>query len=217
MNKNIIYNALWFVVGAAVGGSCSYFYCKKTENERLDKEIQSVIDAFKHSNQSKKPKNEEKTQETPSLSDLLQEDQEPDEVEPASPETKAIYYNMISKYKSDMADNPEAAEIVSQIVAKDAPIERDDPYVMTEDEVSMADSSDMIFATVYVTDHILADDATNEELDVSTTIGWDIMNKILNSTPEEIFVMDPRTDSIYDITVNKTSYIEMMDAYHGGV
>lgn len=215
MNKNIIFNALWFVVGAAVGGSCSYFYCKKTENERLDKEIQSVIDAFKYNDTTKKPKNDKKTDENEEKTEEMPADDQ--EVDAVSTENKVIYYNMISKYRSDMSDNPEAAEIVSQIVAKDAPIERDEPYVMTEDEVSMADSADMIFATVYIPDHILADDATNEELDVSTTIGWEIMNKILSSKAEEIFVMDPRTDSIYDITVNTSSYVEMMNAYHGGV
>lgn len=232
--KKVLVSSIIFLAGAVTGGAGVYIWRTKTEEERINAEIDSVKKAFEkaHSSQNKSdsdnddqdietplktPENDLKTRNTGTLSDA--------EVQKAKLETKSIIGRQ--KYdgyfeNQDARDNMDPRTLLLEDIIESSSFPRDDdnkPYVMTESEYETDPAaSDVVFLTVYEEDKILADDVTNEAVNVDESIGMDIFEKFLNSKEaDDIYVKDPRTDTVYEVTKESGSYKTMMECYHGGM
>lgn len=231
--KKVLVSSIIFLAGAVTGGAGVYIWRTKTEEERINAEIDSVKKAFEkaHSSQNtsdsdnddqdigttlKTPEKGLKTRNTGTLSDA--------EVQKAKLETKSIIGRQ--KYdgyfeNQDARDNMDPRTLLLDDIIESSSFPRDDdkPYVMTESEYETDPAaSDVVFLTVYEEDKILADDVTNEAVNVDESIGMDIFEKFLNSKEaDDIYVKDPRTDTVYEVTKESGSYKTMMECYHGGM
>lgn len=231
--KKVLVSGIIFLAGAVTGGAGVYIWRTKTEEERINAEIDSVKKAFEKAHSSsntsdsdndsqdigtplKTPENGLKTRNTGTLSDA--------EVQKAKLETKSIIGRQ--KYdgyfeNQDARDNMDPRTLLLEDIIESSSFPRDDdkPYVMTESEYETDPAaSDVTFLTVYEEDKILADDVTNEAVNVDESIGMDIFEKFLNSKEaDDIYVKDPRTDTVYEVTKESGSYKTMMECYHGGM
>lgn len=231
--KKVLVSGIIFLAGAVTGGAGVYIWRTKTEEERINAEIDSVKKAFEKANSSsntsdsdndgqdieaplKTPENGLKMRNTGTLSDA--------EVQKAKLETKSIIGRQ--KYdgyfeNQDARDNMDPRTLLLEDIIESSSYPRDDdkPYVMTESEYETDPAaSDVVFLTVYEEDKILADDVTNEAVNVDESIGMDIFEKFLNSKEaDDIYVKDPRTDTVYEVTKESGSYKTMMECYHGGM
>lgn len=231
--KKVLVSGIIFLAGAVTGGAGVYIWRTKTEEERINAEIDSVKKAFEKADSSpntsdsdnddqdigtplKTPENGLKTRNTGTLSDA--------EVQKAKLETKSIIGRQ--KYdgyfeNQDARDNIDPRTLLLDDIIESSSFPRDDdkPYVMTESEYETDPAaSDVVFLTVYEEDRILADDVTNEAVNVDESIGMDIFEKFLNSKEaDDIYVKDPRTDTVYEVTKESGSYKTMMECYHGGM
>lgn len=231
--KKVLVSGIIFLAGAVTGGAGVYIWRTKTEEERINAEIDSVKKAFEKANFSpntsdsdnngqdietplKTPENGLKTRNTGTLSDA--------EVQKARTEAKSIIGRQ--KYdgyfeNQDARDNMDPRTLLLDDIIESSSYPRDDdkPYVMTESEYETDPAaSDVVFLTVYEEDKILADDVTNEAVNVDESIGMDIFEKFLNSKEaDDIYVKDPRTDTVYEVTKESGSYKTMMECYHGGM
>lgn len=231
--KKVLVSGIIFLAGAVTGGAGVYIWRTKTEEERINAEIDSVKKAFEKAHSSsntsdsdnddqdigtplKTPENGLKTRNTGTLSDT--------EVEKAKLETKSIIGRQ--KYdgyfeNQDARDNMDPRTLLLDDIIESSSYPRDDdkPYVMTESEYETDPAaSDVVFLTVYEEDKILADDVANEAVNVDESIGMDIFEKFLNSKEaDDIYVKDPRTDTVYEVTKESGSYKTMMKCYHGGM
>lgn len=235
--KKYLANGIIFLLGAAVGGACTYFYCKNGEEDRINAEVKSVRDAF--SKLSRKPNNDDSDEYD---KDIGQDDKtrqnglkcvsgafcEDDNAKSKEERDSIISHENYSGYfdKNNVDENgaldpldPRTLLIQDVINTAHPDDERDSqPYVMT-DEMLENDpaASELICLTLYLKDQILADDLHEEAVSVDDTIGMDIFEKFLNShETDEIFVKDPRLDVAYDIVKEDLSFKEMMETYHGG-
>lgn len=232
--KKVLVSSIIFLAGAVTGGAGVYIWRTKTEEERINAEIDSVKKAFEKAHSSsntsdsnnddqdigtplKTPENGLKTRKVGTLSDA--------EVQKAKLETKSIIGRQ--KYdgyfeNQDARDNMDPRTLLLEDIIESSSFPRDDdnkPYVMTESEYETDPAaSDVVFLTVYEEDRILADDVTNEAVNVDESIGMDIFEKFLNSKEvDDIYVKDPRTDTVYEVTKESGSYKTMMECYHGGM
>ena len=232
--KKVLVSGIIFLAGAVTGGAGVYIWRTKTEEERINAEIDSVKKAFEKAHSSpntsdsdnddqdigtalKTPENGLKTRNTGTLSDA--------EVQKARTEAKGIIGRQ--KYdgyfeNQDARDNMDPRTLLLEDIIESSSYPRDDdnkPYVMTESEYETDPAaSDVVFLTVYEEDRILADDITNEAVNVDESIGMDIFEKFLNSKEvDDIYVKDPRTDTVYEVTKESGSYKTMMECYHGGM
>ncbi len=232
--KKVLVSGIIFLAGAVTGGAGVYIWRTKTEEERINAEIDSVKKAFEKANSSPNKSNSDnddqdigtplkthenglKTRNTGTLSDA--------EVQKAKLETKSIIGRQ--KYdgyfeNQDARDNMDPRTLLLEDIIESSSFPRDDdnkPYVMTESEYETDPAaSDVVFLTVYEEDRILADDVTNEAVNVDESIGMDIFEKFLNSKEaDDIYVKDPRTDTVYEVTKESGSYKTMMECYHGGM
>lgn len=232
--KKVLVSGIIFLAGAVSGGAGVYIWRTKTEEQRINAEIDSVKKAFEKANSSpnesdsdnddqdietplKTPENGLKTRNTGTLSDA--------EVQKAKLETKSIIGRQ--KYdgyfeNQDARDNMDPRTLLLEDIIESSSYPRDDdnkPYVMTESEYETDPAaSDTTFLTVYEEDKILADDVSNEAVNVDESIGMDIFEKFLNSKEaDDIYVKDPRTDTVYEVTKESGSYKTMMECYHGGM
>lgn len=232
--KKVLVSGIIFLAGAVSGGAGVYIWRTKTEEERINAEIDSVKKAFEKANSSsnksdsdnddqdigtplKTPENGLKTRNTGTLRDA--------EVQKAKLETKSIIGRQ--KYdgyfeNQDARDNMDPRTLLLEDIIESSSYPRDDdnkPYVMTESEYETDPAaSDVVFLTVYEEDKILADDVTNEAVNVDESIGMDIFEKFLNSKEaDDIYVKNPRTDTVYEVTKESGSYKTMMECYHGGM
>ena len=232
--KKVLVSGIIFLAGAVTGGAGVYIWRTKTEEERINAEIDSVKKAFEKANSSsntsdsdndgqdieaplKTLENGLKMRNTGTLRDA--------EVQKAKLETKSIIGRQ--KYdgyfeNQDARDNMDPRTLLLEDIIESSSYPRDDdnkPYVMTESEYETDPAaSDVVFLTVYEEDKILADDVTNEAVNVDESIGMDIFEKFLNSKEaDDIYVKDPRTDTVYEVTKESGSYKTMMECYHGGM
>ena len=232
--KKILVSGIIFLAGAVSGGAGVYIWRTKTEEQRINAEIDSVKKAFEKAHSSsntsdsnndgqdigtplKTPENGLKTRDTGIVNDA--------EVEKAKSENKSIIGRQ--KYdgyfeNQDARDNMDPRTLLLEDIIESSSYPRDDdskPYVMTESEYETDPAaSDAVFLTVYEEDKILADDVTNEAVNVDESIGMDIFEKFLNAKEaDDIYVKDPRTDTVYEVTKESGSYKTMMECYHGGM
>lgn len=232
--KKILVSGIIFLAGAVSGGAGVYIWRTKTEEQRINAEIDSVKKAFEKAHSSsntsdsnndgqdigtplKTPENGLKTRDTGIVNDA--------EVEKAKSENKSIIGRQ--KYdgyfeNQDARDNMDPRTLLLEDIIESSSYPRDDdskPYVMTESEYETDPAaSDVVFLTVYEEDKILADDVTNEAVNVDESIGMDIFEKFLNAKEaDDIYVKDPRTDTVYEVTKESGSYKTMMECYHGGM
>ena len=232
--KKVLVSGIIFLAGAVIGGAGVYIWRTKTEEQRINAEIDSVKKAFEKAHSSsntsdsngddqdigtplKTPENGLKTQNTGIVNDA--------EVEKAKSENKSIIGRQ--KYdgyfeNQDARDNMDPRTLLLEDIIESSSYPRDDdnkPYVMTESEYETDPAaSDTTFLTVYEEDKILADDVTNEAVNVDESIGMDIFEKFLNAKEaDDIYVKDPRTDTVYEVTKESGSYKTMMECYHGGM
>lgn len=232
--KKVLVSGIIFLAGAVTGGAGVYIWRTKTEEQRINAEIDSVKKAFEKAHSSsntsdsngddqdigtplKTPENGLKTQNTGIVNDA--------EVEKAKSENKSIIGRQ--KYdgyfeNQDARDNMDPRTLLLEDIIESSSYPRDDdnkPYVMTESEYETDPAaSDTTFLTVYEEDKVLADDVTNEAVNVDESIGMDIFEKFLNAKEaDDIYVKDPRTDTVYEVTKESGSYKTMMECYHGGM
>ena len=232
--KKVLVSGIIFLAGAVSGGAGVYIWRTKTEEQRINAEIDSVKKAFEKAHSSsntsnsdkddqdietplKTPENSLKTRNTGIVSDA--------EVEKAKSENKSIIGRQ--KYdgyfeNQDARDNMDPRTLLLEDIIESSSYPRDDdnkPYVMTESEYETDPAaSDTTFLTVYEEDKILADDVSNEAVNVDESIGMDIFEKFLNAKEaDDIYVKDPRTDTVYEVTKESGSYKTMMECYHGGM
>lgn len=232
--KKVLVSGIIFLAGAVSGGAGVYIWRTKTEEERINAEIDSVKKAFEKAHSSsntsdsdkddqdietppKTPENGLKTRDMGIVNDA--------EVEKAKSENKSIIGRQ--KYdgyfeNQDARDNMDPRTLLLEDIIESSSYPRDDdnkPYVMTESEYETDPAaSDVVFLTVYEEDKILADDVTNEAVNVDESIGMDIFEKFLNAKEaDDIYVKDPRTDTVYEVTKESGSYKTMMECYHGGM
>lgn len=228
--KKVLVSGIIFLAGAVSGGAGVYIWRTKTEEQRINAEIDSVKKAFEkaHSGSNtsdsdkddqdietplKTPENSLKTRETAMVTEI--------EIGKAN---KIIKHQKYDGYFSDQdaRDNMDPRTALLEDIIESSSYPRDDdnkPYVMTESEYETDPAaSDVVFLTVYEEDKILADDVTNEAVNVDESIGMDIFEKFLNAKEaDDIYVKDPRTDTVYEVTKESGSYKTMMECYHGGM
>ena len=232
--KKVLVSGIIFLAGAITGGAGVYIWRTKTEEQRINAEIDSVKKAFEKAHSRsytsnsngddqdigtplKTPENSLKTQNTGILRDA--------EVAKAKLETKSIigrqkYDGYFNDQDAKEHMDPRTALLEDIIESSSYPSEDDDkPYVMTESEYETDPAaSDVVFLTIYEEDKVLADDVTNEAVNVDESIGMDIFEKFLNAKEaDDIYVKDPRTDTVYEVTKESGSYKTMMECYHGGM
>lgn len=226
--KKVLINGIIFVVGAIAGGAGTYFWCKKGEEDRINAEVKSVKETYEKA--FKKPNTSDSKKDEQDIRHGLKQAKNGLKTHSGGSEQVAIrqtaeeikqannYGGYFENQKPPMVDFKVA--LLNDIVESSCPSERDnEPYVLTEDMLADEDGAgDMTFCTLYTQDQVLSEDTTNEALDVASTIGENIFNKFLNALDtDEIYVKDPRTDIVYDIVRENSSYAEMMEAFHGGV
>ena len=228
--KKVLVSGIIFLAGAVSGGAGVYIWRTKTEEQRINAEIDSVKKAFEKAHSSsntsdsdkddqdietplKTPENSLKTRETAMVTEI--------EIGKAN---KIIKHQKYDGYFSDQdaRDNMDPRTALLEDIIESSSYPRDDdnkPYVMTESEYETDPAaSDVVFLTVYEEDKILADDVTNEAVNVDESIGMDIFEKFLNAKEaDDIYVKDPRTDTVYEVTKESGSYKTMMECYHGGM
>lgn len=228
--KKVLVSGIIFLAGAVTGGAGVYIWRTKTEEQRINAEIDSVKNAFKKTHYSsnssdsnnddqdigtplKTPENGLKTRNTGILRGI--------ETRKAD---KIINHQKYDGYFSDQdaKDNMDPRTALLEDIIESSSYPRDDdnkPYVMTESEYETDPAaSDVVFLTVYEEDKVLADDVTNEAVNVDESIGMDIFEKFLNAKEaDDIYVKDPRTDTVYEVTKESGSYKDMMECYHGGM
>lgn len=228
--KKVLVSGIIFLAGAITGGAGVYIWRTKTEEQRINAEIDSVKKAFEKAHSSsytsnsngddqdigtplKTPENGLKTQDTGILRGI--------ETRKAN---KIINHQKYDGYFNDQDAkdhmDPRTALLEDIIESSSYPRDDDDkPYVMTESEYETDPAaSDVVFLTVYEEDKVLADDVTNEAVNVDESIGMDIFEKFLNAKEaDDIYVKDPRTDTVYEVTKESGSYKTMMECYHGGM
>lgn len=228
--KKVLVSGIIFLAGAVSGGAGVYIWRTKTEERRINAEIDSVKKAFEKAHSSsntsdsdkddrdietslKTPENSLKTRETAMVTEI--------EIGKAN---KIIKHQKYDGYFSDQdaRDNMDPRTALLEDIIESSSYPRDDdnkPYVMTESEYETDPAaSDVVFLTVYEEDKILADDVTNEAVNVDESIGMDIFEKFLNAKEaDDIYVKDPRTDTVYEVTKESGSYKTMMECYHGGM
>ncbi len=228
--KRILIDGALVLLGAACGGGGVYIWCKNTEEARIDQAAEEIRQAYKKArseqntdDSNKDEQDIEKPQETPK-NGLKTHSEVPEEglIRQTAEEIKQVNnyggYFANQKPTEDIVDPRQV--LINDIADAMHPSERDnEPYVLTEEMLEDEEAaSDMTFCTLYSRDRVLADDLNNDSMDIYQTIGWDLFNKFLNAPDtEEIYVKDPRTDTVYDIVKEDASYSEMMSAYHGGV
>lgn len=246
--KKIVINGLIFLVGAAVGGGCTFLYCKKGEEDRIQAEVDAVRRdlkrAYSDGSESVEEKNDqdiEKALETPRNGlkthiSGIPEAERRERLEKASELVIQQDYGGYFDYekfdestvkvdgRGQPIDKPEKTfkdpreVLIEDIIESTAPSDDDNPIVLTEEMLDNYDTRDMQFCTLYLGDQLLVDDQTREVLSVPDTIGEDIFMKFLMAhQQDEIFVKDPKTDTLFDITKANEAWMEVEEDYHGGV
>lgn len=227
--KRFLIDGALVLLGAAAGGTGVYIWRKNTEETRIDKAVEDFRKAYKkaqnnpNTDDSEKDEQDiEKPQET-AKNGLKTHSGGSEEglIRQTAEEIKQVnnYGGYFANQKANEGVSDPRQDLVNEVADTMHPTEKDNmPYVMTDDMLEDDDAAgDMTFCTLYSRDKVLADDLNNEALDIYSTIGHELFNKFLDSDVEEIYVKDPRTDTVYDIVKEDQSYTEMMEAYHGGV
>lgn len=224
MNKSILMNAVMFTIGIISGGATTYIYCKKTEESRIEAEVNSVREAYEKASKTLNSKDDEKNDhsiknaENKSENAFKSAQKGSEEILATRKKCADIVKTNYGGFYGDQSSSDIREQILQDIMDSDTPDEPNMPYVMTDDMVANDDySDDMTFLTYYMGDQVLADDANLEPMDIRQSIGYEIIDKFAKSNAVEIFVKDPRIDILYDITKDDGSYADMMETYHGGI
>lgn len=225
--KRLLIDGIIFLVGGCAGGAAAYFYVKKDEEDRINKEVNDIYKALGKGsskpntampekndqvieNGLKQAKNGLKTRSGASERGLMREQA----TDIAHKEKYSGYFDKANGMDEEIRDI--VMDDVMEMCADDeSPTEHTEPYFMTMEEAEV-DDSERVFMTLYLGDQKLVEDVSLTEVDVERTIGYDIFDKILSSTNDEYTVKNPEFDVIYDISKESTSFEEVMEDYHGG-
>lgn len=198
MNKNIIYIALAFVGGAAVGGFAGWKYAEKKYSDIAQEEINSVKEKFTVPKLEKKPEIEsEKNPDGKIASNKALN--KPSLVEYTKKLKDSSYVNYST---TAPADGEEKKTKKSGTKKK--------PYVITPEEyadgIDENDDYDRVELTFYA-DGILAQNDSDEIINADEVVG-DALDHIGDYEDDAVHVCNPKLKVLYEIIENEQSYEE---------
>lgn len=225
--KHLLIDGLIFLSGCAAGGAAAYFYVKKDEENRINKEVSDIYEVLHKG--SNKPNTSDSTQYDQDIEKCVERAENSLKTRSGASEKglmRESVQNIVQKEKYsgyfDKAGgmDPEIRDMIMEDVEavcaeEECPTEHTKPYFMTIEEAEV-DDAERVFLTLYLGDQVLADDMNLTEVDPEQTIGLDIFEKLLISDNDEFTIKNPEYDLIYDISKELGSFSEVMDDYHGG-
>jgi hypothetical protein len=213
-NKGTI---IGFIIGSIVGSASTYVVLKKYFEKREKEDVESVKKSFGERDQNLCTPDKAPEQKEPA------KDVKPDIIKEAFPKSVIKEYkNYQSIYGGDDNSDEEDgdAEAEHPMDDNESPKQQEEkkkPYIVCRGEnPSDYIPIDTISCTYYTEDHVLADDLTNEFIDVESSIGTDIASEIENNDEDLYYVKDPRQDTYYEISVIKESYNEVASQDYAG-
>jgi hypothetical protein len=239
MSKKVV--ILSVIGGAAVGAVSAFFATKKYYEKVEQEEIASMHSYFeeKYGKIEPKPvKTEKKEPKKAKNHEIVHNSIK----KPENIDTHTVnYYNPtsedIAKGDDIVAENAYGGDDISdedgindedsdEDMADGEHPEDDDPrptkpYISCRGEnPSNYISVDTISCTYFTKDHVLADDITNDIMDVESTIGLDVASEIENGIEDIYYVTQPEKreedDIHYEISRDDESYKEVIPYYHAG-
>lgn len=142
MNKVIA-----FILGAALGGTASYFITKKLIEKRIDGEVESVVDMYEERLKNIK---EVLTDEQKDQLNIPYKDDKEVENKEYNKENTEKEYNRITKNKKEVYTDK-----VSDLgYAKKEDLNNGDPYILTDDEFGEFGNEEVTL--IYYNDGVLA-------------------------------------------------------------
>lgn len=214
--NNKVAIAASFLLGAGAGFGGCYIFLKK----KLEKDSEVEIKQFKQDyisakeSSSSSSKKEEKINESPQINvnDISQLNN--------TDEIPHLDYAGFFESEEDYDDVHEefAAELESP--QDDEPEINNEPYIVKDEDLEDELMQDSIQVTYFMEDGVLMEDLNNMTVDISEAFGEKILKKIIEGTQNniyDIFVRNPRNDSIYEVTIDDGSYKDYMNDFHGGL
>lgn len=206
MNKlavGIISGVVGLGVGVGVGIFGTREYWKHIYLDRVEVEVESVRRHFR----AKEGKGATEFKHV----DPIKDDEEPED-DPPEEEENGKYWKRASRYWSGVNDKkPSLDELASRVnedlpkKAKDEPAGKfPDPYVISEAEFEDNPlNHEQRSVRYHFPDQVVADEETDEILDIRMTIGYDAIDAFEDDV---VYVRNERTGTDYEVIAYEESY-----------
>lgn len=212
--NNKVALAASFLFGVGTGAAGCYIFLKK----KLEKESEEEIKKFKKDYISAKQqksstakKEDIKVKKEPELTNLKTKGED-------IPQLNYAGFFTSEEDVDDQIDQLEEEKAEAESPTDDEPEKETDPYILSEEELEEELFQDCIAVTYFMDDGELMDDMTRMTVDISEAFGDSVLKKIIEGTQNnvyDIFVKNPKTDSIYEVTIDDGSYKDYMRDYYG--
>lgn len=184
---------LIFFAGVAVGVAGSYFVTNKLLSKKHDEEMGELIDRI---NAERAAIKAEYTSNKPDISTFKKEE------EPEKPVEETI----IPEDEEPEVEKPKKKPAASSRKKKP------NVYEITEDEFNDVDNRDKVLLSYY-SDGVLADSYSDKQVDISTTIGKDMLDLLGREKLDAIHVRNEIKNTDYEVTRDYRTFSEIVDRY----
>lgn len=185
--KNVIIFGCGLLVGAAGGVAISHFVLKKNILEQADAEMEALVKQINDERAYLKDKYMSNKPDILSFSEEKKEEAEEvksepvEEVKPEKPKTKAA-----SKKKKPSI------------------------YDISKDDFDDVDNRKKVYLSFYTGDSVLADAYSDKQVDISSTIGYPMLDKLGGDKLDAIYVRNDILNTDYEVTRDYRSFAELM-------
>ena len=196
---------LIFFGGMAIGGICAWFFSNSYYKEKYSKELENRWATLKQESNGKSDKIDA---EKPKSSVNITTD--------ISKTPMTDYKNLAKDYSSYYnRDENEKYDLDQSAAEQEHPSDEDHrpPYEIDSEEAGYG--LDLNTVTFYTIDEVLADDLTNEMLDVDNTIGEDGVKIRLSSDEDAVYIRNETLGIDYEVLISHTSYAKFMEECNG--
>lgn len=212
---------LIFLGGVAIGGIGAWLGLNTYYKDKYSKELENRWDALKAESKKKdicNVKEESKKEDSPIKK--VEFYSVPDISVKRTSEYKALardYSAYYTRPKSNDTDYEQSEEYDLDQAAAEQEHPVDDgyrpPYEIDSNEAGYG--LDLNTVTFYTVDNVLADDLTNEKLDIDNCIGDDGVKIRLDSDEDAVYIRNETLGIDYEVLISHTSYAKFMEECNG--
>lgn len=184
---------LIFFAGLASGAAGSFFITKKIISKKHDEEMRELIDRI---NAERAAIKAEYTTNKPDISSFKKEEEDAKPAkEPDPPQT----------------EEPEVAKPKKKTTSASKK-KKPSVYEITEDEFNDVDNRDKVLLSYY-SDGVLADSYSDKQVDISSTIGKDMLDLLGEEKLDALHVRNEIKNTDYEVTRDYRMFSDIVEQY----
>ena len=193
----MIKKVIIFLSGLLVGAGASFFVTKKIMTDKHDAEMRDMIDKI---NAERSAMKAELTSNKPDISTFKKIEEE----KPAEVSVHSVFDNASVEEKQP--------EVKKKAPAKSSKKKKPTVYEITEDEFNDVDNREKVLLSYY-SDKVLANTYNDKQVDISSTIGYDMLDMLGDEKLDSLHVRNESNNTDYEITRDFREFSEIVERY----